>query len=122
MSRQIEAKTVRKICTSGIKFFSYLEKFFSPRWPLFYKGLTMRLIGLSMLTSGLALCLPLPPVILFSNSFPAWSVILLCLGILERDGLFILLGHVLAVATWLYFALWWEAIQLAFKNLVGYFT
>ncbi len=94
VSRQIESKTVERICATGIKFFSYLEKFFSPRWLFLYKGLMLRLIGLSMLTSGIALCLPLPPVILFSNSIPAWSVILLCLGILERDGLFVLLGHV----------------------------
>jgi hypothetical protein len=44
---------------------------------------------------------------------------LICLGIIERDGLFVLAGHGFAVATWIYFAFWWEAVHYAWIQLFG---
>jgi hypothetical protein len=59
-----------------------------------------RLIGLGIVIPVLGLMLPLP--IPFSNSIPALAVVLLAIGMLEKDGLCVLLGHLTAVATWVY--------------------
>ena len=59
--------------------------------------------------------MPLPPVVLFSNGLPAFGVLLLCLGWIERDGLFALSGHLIAFGTWIYFATWWEVLKLALQ-------
>jgi len=56
-------------------------------------------LGLGL--AALALLLPLP--IPFTNSFPAWTILLLAGGLLERDGIAILLGYVVAAAGVLYF-------------------
>ncbi len=40
----------------------------------------------------------------FSNSLPSLALLLLTIGLLQRDGLYLLLGHAATVATILYFA------------------
>jgi len=63
----------------------------------------LRLIGLGIVIAGLGLMLPLP--IPFSNSIPAWAVMLLAIGMMENDGLCVLLGHLTAIATWAFIGL-----------------
>jgi len=65
--------------------------------------------GVVLVIAVLALMAPLP-LVPFANTTPAIGVILLCLGMAERDGVVILLGHVVTllaaifVGTLLYFA------------------
>ena len=47
------------------------------------------------------LLLPLP--VPFSNSIPAWAIMLMAAGLLERDGLFILGGYITALAAFAFF-------------------
>lgn len=53
-------------------------------------------IGLSLLFCGAFLALPLP--IPFTNSIPAIAIVLLLLGMIERDGLFIIAGEMMSLA------------------------
>jgi hypothetical protein len=116
--RELDTQTLHRIIQGASKVFSYVERLFKPRLGVMLRPPLLNFIGVSIILSGLALSLPLPPVILFSNSFPAWSIILLSLGYLERDGLVIVIGHVVAVATWCYFAIWWEAVRLGIESLI----
>jgi hypothetical protein len=65
--------------------------------------------GIVLVVAVLALMAPLP-LVPFANTAPAVGVILLCVGMAERDGVVILLGHVVTllaavyVGTLLYFA------------------
>jgi hypothetical protein len=78
-----------------------LEKLLRPRLaPLTDSGL-LQLHALMMLLAALTLLLPLP--IPFTNSFPAWAILLLAGGLLERDGVAVLLGYVVFVAGVFYF-------------------
>jgi len=58
----------------------------------------------------------------FSNTLPALALLFLSLGLLQRDGLFILLGHVSNLATILYFGVLVffgiEAVREAFRHLM----
>jgi len=69
-----------------------------------------------MLTAALVLLLPLP--IPFTNSFPAWAILLLAAGLLERDGLFILGGYVVFAAGVFYFIFLGEATAALLHELV----
>ncbi len=120
--REVETQTVSRVVLGGAKLFAKVERLFKPRLLVLLKPPFENLIGVFMITSGIALSLPLPPVILFSNSIPAWSIILLSLGYLERDGFFVLLGFLGAIATWVYFGLWWEVIAVGLVKVSGYFN
>src|SRR4029077_17854589 len=79
------------LLTGAMKMARQLEKFVRPRLAFLHAGPGMlRLIGLGIVIAGLGLMLPLP--IPFSNSIPALAVVLLAIGMLEKDGLCVLLG------------------------------
>jgi hypothetical protein len=78
-----------------------------------------RLIGVGIITAGLALMLPLP--IPFSNNIPAWAVVLLAIGMMEKDGLCVLLGHLTAIAAWLFIGLTSVLAVGGFQRLIDFF-
>ena len=93
-----------------------LEHLLRPRW----LAVTGRpwLNGLHLLAvclGGLLLALPVP--IPFSNTLPAWAILLLCAGLLERDGLFIAVGYVMMTATLVIFFLLGAAIGETFSAM-----
>ena len=48
--------------------------------------------GLLIMLAALLLMLPLG-AIPFTNAMPAWAILLLAIGMLQRDGLFVALGY-----------------------------
>jgi hypothetical protein len=81
-----------------------LEFFLMPRLPFVVNhSLFGRVAGLLIAVSGLFLILPLP--LPFSNSLPAWTIILLAAGALGRDGLFFIAGCVAFVFSVAFFTL-----------------
>jgi hypothetical protein len=119
-------KLQRKVLPAGFfaKLFSVaawvlrlLESFLRPRWPLICATRSaLQVHALSMLISALVLLLPLP--IPFSNTFPGWTILLFAAGMLERDGLFILLGYLTFVLGTAYFILLGETAK-HLMNLLG---
>lgn len=94
-----------------------LESFLRPRWPLICANRSaLQIHALIMLIAALVLLLPLP--IPFSNTFPGWTILLLAAGMLERDGLFILLGYVTFILGTAYFVLLGETAN----HLIHMFT
>ncbi len=116
--REIDGSKLVKMTQAARKAFAYIDPLFKPRLQLALQPPFNRAIGISITLSGLALILPLPPVVLFSNSLPAWAIICVSVGYLERDGLFVLLGHLIAIATWVYFGMVWEAVRLAWSAIL----
>jgi hypothetical protein len=78
-----------------------------------------RIIGLCLAWDALLMSLPLP--IPLTNLVPAYTLLFLAIGLLESDGLFILIGYGMTMATTIFFAsiagtIWQLAIQ-AFSYL-----
>jgi hypothetical protein len=93
-----------KIFTVAAWVLRILESFLRPRWPLICANRrSLQIHALIMLIAALVLLLPL--LIPFSNTFPGWTILLLAAGMLERDGLFILLGYITFAVGTLYFIL-----------------
>jgi hypothetical protein len=97
-----------------------LEKFVRPRLAFLHTGPGMlQLIGVAIVTAGLGLMLPLP--IPFSNHLPAWAVVLLSIGMMEKDGLCVLLGHLTAIVAWVFIALTSVFAFRGFQKLLDFF-
>jgi hypothetical protein len=94
----------------------FLEKFLRPRltW-LTDTGFLLQLHALLMLVAALALLLPLP--IPFTNTFPAWAIVLMAGGLLERDGAFVCASYVVFAAGVLYFVFLGGAAEQALAAL-----
>ncbi len=70
-----------------------LETLVVPRWPTLSNQFARRLIGLVILLLGLVVAIPFP----FSNFPPALATIGFALGLLERDGVMIILASALSI-------------------------
>ncbi len=106
MRREISYETLHKIVTMTSAVAKRLEKVIHPRLRFVKSWWSFNALnGLAIASSAFLLMLPLP--IPFSNTIPAWSIMLLALGMMEEDGAVIVLGYLMAGAAWTYLiALW----------------
>ena len=100
--RQISNSTLEHTVSFAARISRKVEKLMRPRlkfmlWP----GVNI-LIGLSLIFSGIFLALPIP--LPFANAIPALAIVLLLCGVMERDGVFVIAGQIVAVATFAIFA------------------
>jgi hypothetical protein len=95
--------TFRRVFALTRKLVLGFEKLLRPRL-LWVTGTAWReqLHAIPIVINALLLLLPLP--VPFSNVIPAWAVLLLAAGLLERDGAFILAGYVSTVLAVAFFA------------------
>lgn len=107
LARRIPYHTLTRIVKAAQAVAVRLEKILHPRMRFFNRWASFTLLnGLVIVTSALFLTLPLP--IPFTNTFPAWSIVLLAAGMMEDDGLVITIGYLVAGAGWTYlFWIWW---------------
>jgi len=106
--RELPPGFFQKVFLLAEKTLRFLEKFLRPRLTVLTDTpLLAQLHALLMLIAALVLLLPLP--IPFTNSFPAWAIILAAAGLLERDGLFILAAYLAFALGVLYFVFLGEA-------------
>lgn len=91
LERELPAHTLTRWLGATRRIMRGVEYFLRPRWG-FVRGHAVfsRIAGLLIAASGLMLMLPFP--LPFSNSLPAWTVILLSAGALGHDGLFFFAG------------------------------
>jgi len=81
-----------------------LEALLRPRATAFVEARYLRnLHAVVMLAAACFLLLPLP--IPLTNTFPAWVIILIAAGLLERDGLFVAAGYAMFAAGVAFFTL-----------------
>ncbi len=115
--KELPAGFLGKLLTVAARVLQVFEKFLRPRLTfLTDTPLLAQLHAVLMLVAALALLLPLP--IPFTNSFPAWTILLVAAGLLERDGLFILAGYVVFAAGVFYFIFLGEATATLLHELV----
>jgi hypothetical protein len=117
--RHMETAKLRPVLERGVRTLRKIDKFFKPRLSaLTATGLMNRLNGLAIIAAGVLLMAPLG-FIPFSNTLPGVAVLLLSMGISQRDGLIVLGGYVMIGLTVLYFAGLAYAAYAAGQNVFG---
>jgi hypothetical protein len=105
MTHVFPSDKLRTCLSQGLIWLQRLEKISHRRVSIFCQGhLMTRVNGLVVVVSALFLMAPLA-FIPFSNTLPALAILLLSIGILQHDGVFVLLGYLSLVLTSFYFAL-----------------
>ncbi|MDB6154430.1 MAG: exoD [Chthoniobacteraceae bacterium] len=122
LGRKVSYVILEKMVNIGLKLCKKMEKVVRPRMHFLQRSPGMiNLIGAGIASGGLLLCLPLPPLIPLSNTIPAASILLLTAGMVERDGLMVLLGYITNIAAWIYFTVMFLMIGGGIKHLLHYF-
>jgi hypothetical protein len=119
LNRSISYHALEKMVQAGCRIYGKLEKVLRPRLSFFLvgPGMTM-LVGAAIAVSGVALSLPIPPPFILTNTIPGFAIVFLALGLMERDGVLILIGHVLTLIAVTYVTL----IGVLGKELLGYLS
>lgn len=93
LDKKISHRVLKKIIKKSLWLMNKLKKIIHPRLSFLCIHPTLQIINGSLITIlGLLLALPLP--LPLTNIITAWALIFLSLGLLEDDGLFMLLGYV----------------------------
>jgi len=93
--RSLDRATFRRIAGAAVPWLQRAERWLRPRAWLLPHTVTERLVGALALAMAFILVLPLP----FANMVPALSVAAAGLGLVERDGVWLGGGVLLALAT-----------------------
>lgn len=103
LDTRLPPETFKKVFVVTRKLVLWFEKLLRPRlsWVTASPWLE-QIHAVSIVVCALMLLLPLP--IPFSNIVPAWAILLIAGGMLERDGVFILAGHVATLVAVTFFA------------------
>jgi len=103
MSRRLMADTVVRVLERGARLCVRIERWIHPRlFVLTHKATLGRVNGILLVLSALMLMAPLP--LPLSNTFPAYGILFLAVGTLERDGYVILAGYLLVLLSVSYLA------------------
>lgn len=104
LKKTIPPRIFNKITTVTLKYLKKMNRWIHPRWPWIGRNPIMDIVhGSTIMLLGFLLALPLP--IPFSNLAVAWPLLFLALGLLEDDGLFVLIGYLSALATFIGFTI-----------------
>ena len=116
--KQIPTDKLRISLHKGLKWFRLIEKISKPyRLNLLISNkIANRINNFSILLGALLLMLPLG-FIPFGNTFPAIAILFLSIGILQKDGIIIVLGHVSNLGSLVYFTLFFSTISVAIKHV-----
>ncbi|MDR7521977.1 MAG: exopolysaccharide biosynthesis protein [Armatimonadota bacterium] len=82
------ARAVRALRERGVPWIRRLERLSRPRWAVVPERVVLRAAGVMVFLMGVILLSPLP----FLNTLPAIAVMLIGMGLLNRDALFMLAG------------------------------
>lgn len=105
VDRPIDAGRLTDVLRRGAKLVSRVESVIKERFGILTRGGAMgRINGLAIVAGAVLLMLPLG-LVPFSNTLPAFAILFLCVGVSQRDGLLVLAGYGMLVATVVYFAI-----------------
>ena len=106
LEKEIPYPTIFGIVAHGKRVARRLEPILHPRWLWLSCPEMLRIHGLTVAYLSLLLSLPLP--IPFTNAIPAIGIVLVALGMLERDGVFIFCGYLMtAVCSFVFGLIFW---------------
>jgi hypothetical protein len=94
LKRSFKRQHFEKLVRKALHLIEKLEKALKPRWQFFTNPTFERLIGLLLLFLAVIIALPIP----FANMVPAIVIALICLGMIERDGVVIAISSVMIFA------------------------
>ena len=117
MRRQsFSRETFAKIVDYVVYYLGKIEAWLKPRWSFLTTNAAERLIGIYMTIVTIILLVPVP----FGNALPSFGLAIIAAGLLEKDGLAILVGALVGLAGSIYVFAVMGGIWAAAKAIIGF--
>lgn len=92
-------KQLEYILNKYISRLVQIEKYIKMRWLCLTSPLGEIILGIICLLHGILIILPIP----LGNFLPGIALVFLAVGVIEKDGLFIIIGYLLSIGIFLFF-------------------
>lgn len=116
MERHFSSKQIKLVLIKGATLLARIDHLTKPRLFLLTNNRINRCNGLLLILVAILLMLPFG-AIPFTNALPAWVILLICIGMLQRDGMFIIGGYLLAITTFVWFSFLGMGLFLTGQNV-----
>jgi hypothetical protein len=117
MRRQsFSRETFAKIVSYVVHYLSKIEAYLKPRWEFLTTNRMERVIGIYMTIVTIILLVPVP----FGNALPSFGLAIMAAGLLEKDGLAIVVGALVGVAGTIYVFAFMGGVWAAAKAIFGF--
>lgn len=94
----------KRVLSGSIRLLKRLERWVKPRKDKWLTSRTAVWVNCSLISAlAFLLCLPLPPIIPFTNSVPGIAIILICLSMMEEDGILIWYAYAAIIGNIVFF-------------------
>lgn len=103
LEKELDAVKLVPALKKGSRLVARIERWLTPRILPLTSAAAQRVNSMGIVFGGILLMAPLG-LIPFSNTLPAAAILLLSLGMMQRDGAYILLGYAGLVGTLAYFS------------------
>lgn len=113
--RSLDIVHFRTVVARAVPYLNRVERLLRPRVPALSSPAAVRMWGAVCLLLSVVLVLPIP----LGNLFPAAAILIIALGLLERDGIWILCGAAFGLVTTVAMA---GAIAVVTRGLLGLLT
>jgi hypothetical protein len=113
--RSVSHDRLQRVLGAALRLVRPLERVLKPRWTGMFQPALRALCGLSIAAAALAMSLPVP--IPGANALPAFGIMFVAAGLLERDGKVATAGLVLVGATYAYLYVLWDLVQKALARV-----
>lgn len=87
-NRTIKTEQLQRLCMRAVPLMKALERVTSPRLQILAKPPADRVVAFICMALSLMIMMPIP----FGNALPAFAICIFAIGLMQRDGLFILAG------------------------------
>ena len=113
---QLSRETFARVMAYVARYLGIIESWLQPRWMWLTSSVMERVIGAYLIFLTLVLLVPVP----FGNALPSFGIAIIAAGLLEKDGVAIIVGSIIGLAGTVYvFALIGGAVA-AFKAIFGF--
>ncbi|MEO0939723.1 MAG: exopolysaccharide biosynthesis protein [Pseudomonadota bacterium] len=93
-ARRVTAATLRALASRARPWLRRLEAFSKPRLAALTRAPLDQITGAALLAFSASILLPLP----LTNTVPGFAVVVIAVGLVQRDGILVILGGVLGTA------------------------
>lgn len=110
---RLPVRVVQLLQTRGVSTLEKIERLSRPRLHALENPIMLRVTGFAVVFIGVILSLPLP----FMNTVPAVPVLVFGIGLMNRDGVFLLIGHLMTLTLVGILVGFWHLFKTPFNAL-----
>ncbi len=114
---EIKNSTIIMICNKIVPIIITIERYVKPRFSIAKTIYAQQFVGLISIIAAIIVALPIP----FTNSVPALGISVMTLGLLNRDGLVIIIGFIISIIGTIIaisaVVASWVVLQLLFRKI-----